>query len=81
MSDPQHRVDPADLEGQAPPDPTTRQAILAQRPRWSDTPSPSSGGSGGADAKVKVMSECGFIISESPSGLGEAVVKAIEEWK
>ena len=40
-----------------------------------------SGGSGGADAKVKVMSECGFIMSESPSGLGEAVVKAIEEWK
>ena len=40
-----------------------------------------SGGSGGADTKVKVMSECGFIMSESPSGLGEAVVKAIEEWK
>ena len=40
-----------------------------------------SGGSGGADAKVKVMRECGFIMSESPSGLGEAVVKAIEEWK
>ena len=40
-----------------------------------------SGGSGGADAKVKVMSECGFIMSESPSGSGEAVVKAIEEWK
>ena len=40
-----------------------------------------SGGRGGADAKVKVMSECGFIMSESPSGLGEAVVKAIEEWK
>ena len=40
-----------------------------------------SGGSGGAGAKVKVMSDCGFIMSESPSGLGEAVVKAIEEWK
>ena len=40
-----------------------------------------SGGSGGAHAKVKVMSECGFIMSESPSGLGEAVVKAIQEWK
>ena len=39
-----------------------------------------SGGSGGADAKVKVMSECGFIMSESPSGLGKAVVNAIEEW-
>ena len=40
-----------------------------------------SGGSGSADAKVKVMSDCGFVMSESPSGLGEAVVKAIEEWK
>ena len=40
-----------------------------------------SGGSGGADAKVKVMSDCGFVMSESPSGLGEAVVKAIQEWK
>ena len=40
-----------------------------------------SGGSGGAGAKVKVMSDCGFIMSESPSGLGDAVVKAIEEWK
>ena len=40
-----------------------------------------SGGSGGADAKVKVMSDSGFIMSESPSGLGEAVVKAIDEWK
>ena len=40
-----------------------------------------SGGSGSADAKVKVMSECGFVMSESPSGLGEAVLKAIEEWK
>ena len=40
-----------------------------------------SGGSGSADAKVKVMSECGFVMSESPSGLGEAVLKAIDEWK
>ena len=40
-----------------------------------------SGGSGGADAKVKGMSDCGFVMSESPSGLGEAVVKAIQEWK
>ena len=40
-----------------------------------------SGGSGSADAKVKIMSNCGFIMSESPSGLGEAVVKAMEEWK
>jgi len=27
------------------------------------------------------MSDCGFVMSESPSGLGEAVVKAINEWK
>ena len=40
-----------------------------------------SGGSGSADAKVKVMNDCGFVMSESPSGLGEAVLKAIEEWK
>jgi len=40
-----------------------------------------SGGSGSADAKVKVMSDCGFVMSESTSGLGEEVVKAIEEWK
>tara|TARA_Y100001968_G_C19274673_1_gene676094 strand:+ start:126 stop:1007 length:882 start_codon:yes stop_codon:yes gene_type:complete len=40
-----------------------------------------SGGSGGADAKVKVMADCGFVMSESPSGLGEAVVKAIQIWK
>ena len=40
-----------------------------------------SGGSGDADSKVKVMKDCGFVMSESPSGLGEAVVKAIQEWK
>jgi succinyl-CoA synthetase alpha subunit len=40
-----------------------------------------SGGSGDADSKVKIMRDCGFVMSESPSGLGEAVVKAIQEWK
>ena len=40
-----------------------------------------SGGSGDADSKVKVMKDCGFIMSESPSGLGKAVVKAIQLWK
>ena len=40
-----------------------------------------SGGSGDADSKVKVMKDSGFVMSESPSGLGEAVVKAIQEWK
>ena len=39
-----------------------------------------SGGSGDADSKVKVMKDCGFIMSESPSGLGKAVVKAIKLW-
>ena len=38
------------------------------------------GGSGDADSKVKVMTDCGFIMSESPSGLGNAVVKAIQQW-
>lgn len=36
-----------------------------------------SGGSGGADDKIKAMSEAGFVMSESPSGLGEAVQAAI----
>ena len=40
-----------------------------------------SGGSGDADSKVKVMRDSGFIMSESPSGLGKAVVKAIQQWK
>ena len=40
-----------------------------------------SGGSGDADSKVKIMRDCGFVMSESPSGLGEAVVKAMQEWK
>ena len=40
-----------------------------------------SGGSGDADSKVKVMNESGFVMSDSPAGLGKAVLKAIQEWK
>ena len=40
-----------------------------------------SGGSGDADSKVKVMNESGFIMYDSPDGLGKAVLKAIQEWK
>jgi succinyl-CoA synthetase alpha subunit len=40
-----------------------------------------SGGSGDANSKVKKMSDCGFVMSASPSGLGKAVVRAINEWK
>jgi succinyl-CoA synthetase alpha subunit len=36
-----------------------------------------SGGSGGADDKIKAMSEAGFVMASSPSGLGEAVQSAI----
>ena len=40
-----------------------------------------SGGSGDAETKVKVMKSSGFIMSDSPAGLGKAVIQAIEEWK
>ena len=40
-----------------------------------------SGGSGDADTKVKVMEKSGFVMSDSPAGLGKAVLKAIEDWK
>ncbi|MDC0092819.1 succinate--CoA ligase subunit alpha [Alphaproteobacteria bacterium] len=40
-----------------------------------------SGGSGDADSKVKVMSQSGFVMSDSPAGLGKAVLRAIQEWK
>ena len=40
-----------------------------------------SGGSGDAETKVKVMKNSGFIMSDSPAGLGKAVIQAIEEWK
>ncbi len=37
-----------------------------------------SGGQGTADSKVRRMKEAGFVISESPAALGEAVGKALE---
>lgn len=36
-----------------------------------------SGGSGGAEDKIDAMSEAGFVMASSPSGLGEAVQSAI----
>jgi succinyl-CoA synthetase alpha subunit len=36
-----------------------------------------SGGSGGADDKINAMENAGFVMSSSPSGLGEAVQTAI----
>lgn len=39
-----------------------------------------SGGSGGADDKIKAMEDAGFVMSSSPSGLGEAVQAAIKNF-
>jgi succinyl-CoA synthetase alpha subunit len=36
-----------------------------------------AGGKGGAEDKIEAMRSAGFVISESPAGLGEAVLKAI----
>ncbi|WP_316015444.1 succinate--CoA ligase subunit alpha [Roseobacter sp. HKCCA0434] len=36
-----------------------------------------SGGKGGAEDKIEAMRSAGFVIAESPAGLGEAVLKAI----
>lgn len=36
-----------------------------------------SGGSGGADDKINAMTEAGFVMASSPSGLGQAVQSAI----
>ena len=36
-----------------------------------------AGGKGGADDKIEAMSSAGIIVSESPAGLGEAVMEAI----
>jgi succinyl-CoA synthetase alpha subunit len=39
-----------------------------------------SGGSGGAQDKIDAMENAGFVMSSSPSGLGEAVQAAIENF-
>ncbi|QPH55219.1 succinate--CoA ligase subunit alpha [Pontivivens ytuae] len=36
-----------------------------------------AGGKGGAEDKIEAMRSAGFVIAESPAGLGEAVLKAI----
>jgi succinyl-CoA synthetase alpha subunit len=36
-----------------------------------------SGGHDTAEAKIEVMKSCGFVVAESPSHLGEAVIKAM----
>ncbi|MEM9010540.1 MAG: succinate--CoA ligase subunit alpha [Pseudomonadota bacterium] len=36
-----------------------------------------SGGKGGAEDKIEAMKSAGFVVSDSPAGLGEAVLKAI----
>ena len=38
-----------------------------------------AGGKGGAEDKIEAMRSAGIIVSESPAGLGEAVLKAIEK--
>ncbi len=36
-----------------------------------------SGGNDTAEAKIRIMKECGIVMSDSPAGLGEAVLKAM----
>lgn len=36
-----------------------------------------SGGQGTAESKMKAMTDAGFVVADSPAGLGEAVLKAI----
>lgn len=38
-----------------------------------------AGGKGGAEDKIEAMRSAGIIVAESPAGLGEAVLKAIEK--
>ena len=40
-----------------------------------------SGGKGTADEKIKVMKECGILISDSPADIGRTVQKALEKIK
>ena len=40
-----------------------------------------SGGKGTADEKIKVMKECGIMISDSPADIGRTVQKALEKLK
>ena len=37
-----------------------------------------AGGKGGADDKIEAMKSAGFIMAESPAGLGDAIQKAID---
>ena len=36
-----------------------------------------SGGKGGAEDKIEAMKSAGYVVADSPAGLGEAVLKAM----